>query len=177
MKGIASARLLCRLPQPSLGGDARMSKTWDLPTEAPVKYPPRGDSPVQYRSVTWVIVLSLLTLGIYWFYLVYKWSQEIDALTGTQKYSPGLLLFCNILTCGLVGFVLECLFAFDLEKIGAEYGLPDRSTSLGVLVLVFNCVAIFGAAALPVAIALGMAATGLIQHELNKLAGTRALAS
>jgi hypothetical protein len=49
--------------------------------------------------------------------------------------------------------------------------------SLGVLVLVFNCVAVFGAVALPVAIALGMAATGLIQHELNKLAGTRALAS
>jgi hypothetical protein len=154
-----------------------MSKTWDLPTEAPVKYPPLDGSPVQYRSVTWVIVLSLLTLGIYWFYLVYKWSQEIDALTGTQKYSPGLLLVCNILTCGLVGFVLECLFAFDLEKLGAQYGVPDRSTSLGVLVLVFNCVAVFGAVALPVAIALGMAATGLIQHELNKLAGTRALAS
>jgi hypothetical protein len=128
---------------------------------------------VKYRDPTVVAVLNLVTLGIYWFYLVYVWSDETNRLLGRYKYPPGLMLLISILTCGLAGCVVECLIAADLGGEAAERQCWPPNQNLLAWVITLNISAFIAAAVLPlvglfVSIPLGVAATVMVQIELNK---------
>jgi hypothetical protein len=130
-------------------------------------------SEVKRRDVAVFILLMAVTLGIYWFYVAYQWSKEVNGLVGRVKYQPVVVLIANLATCGLAGFVFESLFAFDLVEQTKVRGIKDRLDSLAAWVLVCNCLA-FVIALIPfgiiVALPLGTLASVLVQVELNKLA-------
>jgi hypothetical protein len=130
-------------------------------------------SDVKRRDVAVFILLMVVTLGIYWFYVAYQWSKEVNGLVGRVKYQPVVVLIANIATCGLAGMVFESLFAFDLVEVTKARGIKDRLDSLATWVLVCNCAA-FVLAIIPfgivVALPLGTLASVLVQVELNKLA-------
>jgi len=115
------------------------------------------------RNITAFVILMLVTLGFYWFYVVYHWTREVNGWLGEEKYSPALVLLLSILSCGVAGLIFECLFAYDIEKATAARELPDRRKDLGVLVLVLNLIACM------VCGFVGIAASAVIQSELNKL--------
>lgn len=128
---------------------------------------------VQRRDIGLLVLLCIVTLGLYWFYLGYQWSKELNGLAGRVKYQPVVFLLVNIFTCGLAGMVFECIFAFDIAEHTARLGLNSRWEQLGAWVIGINvavlilCLIPFGViAALP----LGTLATALVQVELNKLA-------
>jgi hypothetical protein len=128
---------------------------------------------IKRRDIAVFVLLCVVTLGIYWFYVSYHWSKEINGLVGRAKYNPVLVVVVNVLTCGLAGLVFESLFAFDLVEQTRLRNTPSRQDQLATWVLVCNCAA-FVTAIIPfgflLALPLGTLASVLVQVELNRLA-------
>jgi len=129
---------------------------------------------IKRRDIAVFVALNVVTLGIYWFYVVYHWTKEVNGLAGRVKYSPVVVLLVSILTCGLAGLVFECLFAFDVAEAGRKTGAAGRMEQLPMWVIVCNCVAMAVAlipfVGLVIALPLGILASALVQVELNRLA-------
>ncbi|HUE71196.1 MAG TPA: DUF4234 domain-containing protein [Pirellulaceae bacterium] len=129
---------------------------------------------VKRRDIAIFVLLNVITLGLYLFYVVYQWSKEINGLAGRVKYPPVVVLLVNILTCGLAGLVFECLFAFDVAEAARSRGIAGRMEQLGMWVIVANCAAAMTAliplVGIPLAMALGILASALVQVDLNRLA-------
>ena len=129
---------------------------------------------IKRRDIAVFVVLCIVTLGIYWFYLVYHWSKEINGLVGRAKYPPLVVLLVSLLTCGLAGFAFECLFAFDVQETTRRCQLAGRMEQLGMWVIIANCaagiIALIPLAGIPFALGLGTLASVMVQMELNRLA-------
>src|SRR5262249_42375630 len=134
----------------------------------------RFSQPIERRSVPSVVLLILITLGLYCLYLLYQWAKEVNRLLGRYKYNPNLVLLISIATLGLGATVIECMLAFDIEGEAAAREIPERSPSLPVLVLGLNAIALLlgsnAGGVLLLSLAFGLTATGLVQRELNRLA-------
>ena len=133
---------------------------------------------IKRRDIGLFVVLCIVTLGIYWFYLVYHWAKEVNGLAGRAKYPPLVVLLVSILTCGIAGLVFECLFAFDVGDTGRRHQLAGRMEQLGMWVVIVNCAAVATAliplAGIPLSLGLGTLASVLLQIELNRLADATA---
>jgi uncharacterized integral membrane protein len=147
------------------------------PYQPPLAEPKLTDAvaaDIKRRDIALFVLLNIVTLGIYWFYVVYQWSKELNGLSGRVKYPPVVVLLLSILTCGLAGLVFECLYAFDVAEVARSRGIAGRLDQLGMWVIVANCaagiVALIPFVGLPVAVALGTLASALVQMELNRLA-------
>lgn len=140
--------------------------------QKPVWNEPQGL--IVYRSLLAVTLLTLVTCGCYWFYLAYCWASEVNRILKSERYDPTLVLVLSVCTLGIAGIVCECLFARDLERACEETGLPNRDPRLSTWVISLNLVAmatsLIPIAGLVIALPLGIWATLLVQHELNKLA-------
>jgi hypothetical protein len=143
------------------------------PPLAPPKLSTADAADVQRRDIGLLVLLCIVTLGLYWPYLGYQWSKELNGLSGRVKYPPVAFLLVNILTCLLAGLVFECIFAFDIAEHTGRLGIKNRNENLGAWVIGINVVALilclipFGVV---VGLPLGTLATALVQVELNKLA-------
>jgi hypothetical protein len=139
----------------------------------PVKLTAAEAADILRRDIATFVLLNIVTLGIYWFYVVYQWSKEVNGLVGRVKYQPIMVLLVSILTCGIGGFVFECLMAFDVAEACKSRGVPSRLAQMPQWVIGLNvasliaCVIPFGVF---VALPLGLLASVLVQVELNKLA-------
>jgi hypothetical protein len=128
---------------------------------------------VQQRSLGLVALLLVVTLGIYWFYLGYQWSKEMNGLAGRVKYPPVLLLVINIVTLGLAGLAYECIWAYDIAQAAQSRGVPGHSQGLPLWVIVLNAVGLLlslTGIGVVLGFPMGVAASLLVQAELNKLA-------
>jgi heme O synthase-like polyprenyltransferase len=118
-------------------------------------------------------VLSVVTLTIYNFYLVYRWAQELNAISGRQRHNPVVVLVISIVTLGIGISVFECFFARDLEAQLEEAQLRPVMHGYATVVIALNVAAIvltlsvYGSA---LGYALGVAATILLQLGFNRLA-------
>lgn len=56
------------------------------------------------RSIWMVLLLSLITFGIYSFYWIYQVTKELNNYTGDQRINPTLVVILSIITCGLYMF-------------------------------------------------------------------------
>ncbi len=143
------------------------------PSAAPTKLTAADAADILRRDIAAFVLLNLVTLGIYWFYIVYQWSKEVNGLVGKVKYQPLMVLLVSILTCGLGGFVFECLMAFDVAETTKSRGVPARLAHMPQWVIGCNiaamlvCLIPFGVI---VGLPLGLLASVLVQVELNKLA-------
>ena len=128
---------------------------------------------IKHRDIAVFVLLCFVTLGIYWFYVSYHWSKEINGLLGRARYQPVVFLLVNILTCGLAGLVFESLFAFDVAEAARARGIKGRLEQLPTWVIACNVAAIITALipfGIVIALPLGTLASVLVQMELNKLA-------
>lgn len=128
---------------------------------------------VERRDIGVFIVLCIVTLGLYWFYVGYQWSREINGLAGRVKYQPAVFLLVNLLTCGMAGVVFECVFAYDIAEHTLARGIKDRFDALPTWVIVLNSLAfILSLTGIGIVLAfpLGLWASVLVQLEMNKLA-------
>lgn len=104
-----------------------------------------------------VIILSLVTCGIYYYVWMYQTSQEINNSLGDMSENPGLEILLTILTCGIYGFYW--LYKYN-HKILRLSGNMQKTISDNTVICVL--LAIFGFA---------IVSQGIMQSQINFLSG------
>lgn len=132
---------------------------------------PTGAGLIPRREAVQVVVLTLVTCGIYGLYLLYRWAEEINLLSGTRKFNPVVVLVVSIVTCSVGAVVYHALFAFEVERLTAQAGVTDRQSSLGAIVISLLVGGVLlGFVGVPASLVTGPIGYWLVQAELNKLA-------
>jgi hypothetical protein len=156
--------------RPSASGRGHAASAYAPPSASAE---PRGEpGAIEPRNVAVIIVLSFVTLGIYALYLLYRWAEEINRVSGRTRLNGTTALVVTLFTCGLGSLVFIPMYAFELEKTAAERGVPERQANLGMLVVGIEV----GGFLLAIATAgVGLFITrpitmAFVQMELNKLA-------
>ena len=122
----------------------------------------------------WKFVLWMgATLGLYTFYVVPQLAKGVNRLIQKDKYNSTHVFWIGVVTLGLGLSVFEVLFAYDLERNPAYTGCKWNNRRLSALVLILNLLTWIlafasGAVAFIGSIVLGVSATLLIQHEINR---------
>ena len=129
-------------------------------------------TPIKRRDLGIMVLLFVVTLGIYGFFLIPDLGRSVNTIIGRNKYSFPVVLVVGIVTLGLALTVYEILYAFDLERKGGEAKPGRRAESLGSYVLILNIVAVVvaflsGGLAFIVSAFLATWATWLVQKETN----------
>jgi drug/metabolite transporter (DMT)-like permease len=129
--------------------------------------PPPGSVPsftpgvVQQRNAAVVIVLALVTCGIYMIYWFYKTSAELQEALQDEDINPMVDLILVIVTCFIWGIYVEYR---NSQKAYAVLSQRDpRAVDQTQTILILNI------AQLIVGVT-GLIATYILQEELNKLA-------
>lgn len=129
---------------------------YQQPYQQPVQPPLR---PVQGRSLAVCIILSLVTCGIYGIYWLYVLQEDMNALTGRQDMSGGMVILLSIVTCGIYSYIWAWQMGEKVDGIKTARGIPSSNSGLVYLLL-----SIFG---------LGIVTYALIQNEINNAVGYR----
>ena len=108
---------------------------------------------IQKRGIAEVIILSLVTCGIYAMYWIYAMSNDIKTYLDDETINPGLELLLTVVTCGIYGiywyYKFGKLVCTCQEK--ANINVEDNST-------VYIILAVFG---------LSIVNVGLMQNAMN----------
>lgn len=111
------------------------------------------------RSVTRVVVLSFLTFGIYYLYLIYAISKEVNELTNEYNNNPTVDLVLSIFTLGLYTFYWFYKISRQIE--GYEEILTMKKSSIALITVLLSVVLYsYGGPIISIAI---------IQNEINKV--------
>ncbi len=136
------------------------------------------DDEIKRRDLGMVVLLMVVTLGIYGFYLIPKLGLGVNQLIKKDEYKFNQVLLVGIFTLGIGLVVFEILYAYSLEKEPGYTGNRWSNRNIGGYVLVLNILAVVlalasGGFGLVISFALGCWATWLIQDQVNKYAESR----
>ncbi|MGL4737962.1 MAG: DUF4234 domain-containing protein [Cellulosilyticaceae bacterium] len=107
------------------------------------------------RDVAVVVILTIVTCGIYSLYWMYVTHEEVNAYLSEQDLSGALVVLLSLITCGIYGWIWYYQLGQKIQKAQIKatgYGNDDS-----VLYLIL---AIFGFSIVSQAIG---------QHNLNKV--------
>ena len=104
------------------------------------------------RSVATVIILTLVTCGIYGWYWMYTTSNELQKESGQSQLSPMAILLLSI----FLGTVGSALFGYDsakcIDSLNARRGITSDNNVLYIILGLF----------IPIVL------IGIVQNEINK---------
>jgi hypothetical protein len=107
----------------------------------------------QQRSVATVIIFSIITCGIYFYYWLYVTMKDLNAYLEIADMDPGIeLLIC--IFCSPYIFYWFYKYAQRITEAQIKNGLPSNDDAVICLIL-----AIFG---------LSVVSMGIMQSSLNK---------
>ncbi len=109
----------------------------------------------EVRSPVSVLVLSIVTCGIYLLYWIYKVSEETQTYSGSTTTSPGLEVILCLFTCGIYYIYWFYKYSKLIVECQQKAGIQPDDNSLICLLL-----AIFG---------LGTVSALIMQGSLNKV--------
>lgn len=97
---------------------------------------------LQERNIVVVILLTILTCGIYGIYIFFVFNSEVQRqaqIEGvqTQPRGPGMALLLTIITCGIYGIVYQYFIAKALNEIGKKYNYDTMEPALVVVFTIF----------------------------------------
>ncbi|HEX8143367.1 MAG TPA: DUF4234 domain-containing protein [Pyrinomonadaceae bacterium] len=107
------------------------------------------------RDPIMVLLLSLVTCGIYAYYEVYKVSSEIRDALGRQDVNPTMDVVLGLVTCGIYFIYLAYRYPQLLLEMQDRVGLPRNDISM-ISIILSVC-------------GLGIVSIFMIQTELNKV--------
>ena len=107
------------------------------------------------RSPTTILLLSLVTCGVYGLIWKYQTTDELRRATGDESIKPTLDLILALVTCGIWGIYTNHRNAQRVFQMSRQLGLMRSDQSTSVLVL-----SIFG---------LGIVNLFILQGEYNAL--------
>jgi hypothetical protein len=127
---------------------------------------PPGRPAVQERNSALVLVLSIVTCGIYYFYWIYATSSELADHTGDRSINPTVDVLLCVVTCGLWGMFVQYRNAQKVHGVLVAHDpyAKDQSQTILILSLVSFIVGVTG-----------LVAMFMTQEELNRLARPLAL--
>ncbi len=107
------------------------------------------------RSVASVVILTIITCGIYGCYWAYVTCQDLQAESGESKIPPVAILLLYLFVSPAGGALLGYDCNTTINAIKAKRGLPQKDNNVLWIVLgaIFSVITI-----------------GLIQDEINRLA-------
>lgn len=105
------------------------------------------------RSIAVVILLSIVTCGIYSLVWVYQVSEELRVYLGDDSINPTLDVVLSLVTCGIYPIIWMYLMGQRVQRAQQQSGLP--ASDEGILYLILQ---LFG---------LGLVSIGIIQSKLN----------
>lgn len=108
------------------------------------------------RNVVVSVLLMYFTCGIYYLYLIYQLSKEINEITNDESNNPLLDLVLTFVTCGLYAIYWFYKTSTQVEVYARDLGLPINSIALLNTIL-----AVFPSG--------GMIAMAILQTEVNKI--------
>lgn len=108
------------------------------------------------RSVLLVIVLSIITCGIYSFVWMYQVTSELNEYTEDYRLNPSLVIVLTIITCGLYQFywwyrINELMMRAQYQT---GYSAPTDNKILFILLTLFG---------------LSVINMAILQSDLNRL--------
>lgn len=110
------------------------------------------------RSLVKVILYSFLTFGIYYLYLIYKISQEVNELTNDNKNNPLVDLLLSIFTLGL--YTIYWFYKISRQIETYEEMLAMSKSNIAIItVLIAIFLYSYGGTFISMA---------MIQNEINK---------
>lgn len=107
------------------------------------------------RDPIMVLLLSIVTCGIYLYYEIFKVSSELKDALGRQDVNPTLDIVLSIVTCGLYFIYLAYRYPQLILELQDRAGQPRNDISMVSIIL-----AVCG---------LGIVSIFMIQTELNKV--------
>ena len=82
------------------------------------------------RNIIPTIFLMLFTCGIYYLYMIYTLTSEVNRLTNQYKNKPAMDLLLSIVTCGLYQIYWFYKIGKQLEDTENELGMHNSSISI-----------------------------------------------
>ena len=115
------------------------SSPWTTPlSEEPAYMQPQAGgiiTPGEKRDPLMVLILTVLTCGIYAIYWVYKTSSEIRDALGREDINPALDAVLTLVTCYIWPIYLAYKYPQLLLPLQERAGLPRNDISLVSLIL------------------------------------------
>ena len=110
-----------------------------------------------------VLLFTLLTCGIYYFWWLHAVSGEVQDFLGERgrELSPGTELLLCLVTCGIYNIYWDYKYGKKIVEMQSRAGLPPADNSL--LYLVLDLVGVGGFAGL------GILCPVLQQNQLNEI--------
>lgn len=115
-----------------------------------------GRGLIQKREVWMVVLLSIVTCGIYGIYWFIMATEDANNISGDHKTSGGMAFLLTIVTCGIYGIYWYWKMGQKLYQAGQRYGVAISDNSVMYLILSL--------------LGFGIVAECLIQNDLNKFA-------
>ncbi|BAM47544.1 DUF4234 domain-containing protein [Amphibacillus xylanus] len=111
---------------------------------------------VKNRNVGVVIILSLITCGLYNIYWMYAITEEISYLIDDRSFRGGKVILFSLITCGIYTF-------FWYYTVGSKLMIAQRNHNKMVKdnSIIYLILAIFG---------LGIISNAIIQSDMNNFA-------
>lgn len=101
----------------------------------PTGLAPQRPSAIKERNSAVVLLLALVTCGVYFFYWVYATSLELQQQTGDTSINPGLDLLLSLVTCGMWGIYTQYRNTQKVHACVVAYNPHHKDQSQTVLIL------------------------------------------
>lgn len=107
------------------------------------------------RDVALVVILSIITCGIYALYWMYVTQEEVNNYLGEQDLSGAMVVLLTFVTCGIYGWIWYYQIGQKIQKAQVKAAVHGNDESILYLIL-----AIVG---------LSIVSLAIIQNNLNKI--------
>ena len=91
----------------------------------------------EVRDPIMVVVLSIVTCGIYALIMIMKWSEEYNAALGEERFNPTMELVLTLVTCGLWGIWFFWRATEATVEIQQRWGVEPKFDQIIMFVLYF----------------------------------------
>ena len=88
-----------------------------------------------YRSPVVVLLLSVLTCGLYYFYFMYVVTEEVNRYTGRNEQSPLGDVVLTIVTCGLWDILWDYKIGKRMADMTRMAGITVTDNAIFYLIL------------------------------------------
>lgn len=72
---------------------------------------------IQQRNFWMVLLLSVITCGIYGFYYIYTMTRDLNQIIGEQKFDPALAVLLSIVTCGIFTYIWYYQYGNNIQEV------------------------------------------------------------
>lgn len=102
---------------------------------------------IKKRELGMTILLTIVTCGLYGWYFIYKYAEDVNIMcNGDGKHTQGLLVYIllGVITCGIYTLFWYYWVGNRIQENGTRYGteISDNGTTMLVFLILGSIVGI-----------------------------------